>query len=347
MGRGSKKGGLNDGRRIPLHPPEFQLTTLRSKTIVALLFFLVSFLWALRLSGQVAWERRAPVPQPRTEVAAASLDGQIYLIGGFSKEGLTSRVERYDSGTDRWTERAAMPAALHHAGAAALNGKIYVVGGFEGAKSWKPTRGLWEYDPTTDRWTAKREMPTARGALGVGVWQGKIYAVGGLGASEAKRLLENTGANEVYDPETDRWETKAPLPNPRDHLAVAVLEGAIHAIGGRFNSDYAANLALHHVYDPAADRWRPAAPLPRRRSGIAAAVLNGKIYVFGGESSQGTFSDNDAYNPAADHWQAAPPMPTPRHGLGAAAAGDRIYVIAGGPQPGGSLSNVNEMFRAE
>ena len=296
---------------------------------------------------KVAWEMRAPVPQPRTEVSAAVLDGKIYLIGGFAKEGVTARVERYDPTTDRWTGRAAMPAALHHAGAAALNGKLYVVGGLAGAQAWRPSRGLWEYDPQTDRWTAKREMPTARGALGVGVWEGKIYAVGGLGATRPFELLGNTGANEVYDPATDQWEKRAPLPTPRDHLAVAVVNGKIHAIGGRFNSDDSENLPLQHVYDPSTGRWSEAAPLPKPRSGIAAAVLKGKIHLFGGEAPQGTFADHDVYDPTTNQWQSAPTMPTPRHGLGAATIGDRIFVIAGGPQPGGSLSNTNEVFRAE
>ncbi|WDT70444.1 MAG: hypothetical protein MPW17_17030 [Candidatus Manganitrophus sp.] len=83
-------------------------------------------------AAKVAWEMRAPVPQPRTEVSAATLDGKIYLIGGFAKEGVTARVEMYDPATDRWTSRASMPVALHHAGAAVLNGKLYVVGGLEG-----------------------------------------------------------------------------------------------------------------------------------------------------------------------------------------------------------------------
>jgi hypothetical protein len=38
------------------------------------------------------------------------------------------------------------------------------------------------------------------------------------------------------------------------------------------------------------------------------------------------------------------PMPTARHGLGSAAVDGRLYVISGGPKPGGSYSNVNEMF---
>lgn len=293
------------------------------------------------------WEVRAPVPEPRTEVAAAVLDGKIYLIGGFAKEGVTGRVERYDPKTDRWTVRAPLPVALHHAGAASLNGKLYVAGGFEGARAWKPSRRLWEYDPQADRWTAKREMPTARGALGVAVSEGKLYAVGGLGTAGLFRVLQNSGANEAYHPPSDRWEEKAPLPTPRDHLAVAAVNGKIHAIGGRFDSDYATNLPLHHIYDPAADRWREAAPLPRPRSGLAATVFRGKIFVFGGEAPDGTFSDNDAYDPASDRWKSAAPMPTPRHGLGAVTAEERIFVLAGGPKPGGSFSDTNEAFRPE
>src|SRR5579884_419204 len=322
-------------------------TSRRLVFILLLLSVSLSYVLFRSAAAKVAWEMRAPVPQPRTEVAAAALDGKIYLIGGFAKEGVTGRVERYDPATDRWTVRAPMPIALHHAGAAALNGKLYVVGGFEGARSWKPSRALWEYDPEADRWTAKREMPTARGALGVGVWEGKLYAVGGLGTMGQVALLGNTGATEVYHPATDQWEKKALLPTPRDHLAVAVVNGKIDAVGGRFNSDYAENVSLHHVYDPGSDRWSEAAPLPKPRSGIAAAVLHGKIYIFRGEGPRGTFADNDVYDPATNRWQSAPPMPTPRHGLGAATIGDRIFVIAGGPKPGGSLSDANEMFRPE
>jgi hypothetical protein len=37
-------------------------------------------------------------------------------------------------------------------------------------------------------------------------------------------------------------------------------------------------------------------------------------------------------------------MPTGRHGLGSAAVQGHIHVISGGPTPGGSFSNVHEVF---
>ena len=38
-------------------------------------------------------------------------------------------------------------------------------------------------------------------------------------------------------------------------------------------------------------------------------------------------------------------MPTARHGIAVEVIGDRIYVIGGGPEPGASISNINEIFR--
>jgi hypothetical protein len=39
-------------------------------------------------------------------------------------------------------------------------------------------------------------------------------------------------------------------------------------------------------------------------------------------------------------------MPTARHGLAAGAIDNNIYVIGGGPQPGGSSTDVNEIFKS-
>jgi hypothetical protein len=66
--------------------------------------------------------------------------------------------------------------------------------------------------------------------------------------------------------------------------------------------------------------------------------------VFGGEGATGTFSENEVYDPVHDTWQRMTPMPTARHGLGSAVVQGRIYVISGGPTPGGSFSDVNELF---
>jgi N-acetylneuraminic acid mutarotase len=108
--------------------------------------------------------------------------------------------------------------------------------------------------------------------------------------------------------------------------------------------DYSQNLVVTERYDPAADRWTRVSDLPTARSGITAAVVEGRIYVFGGEGDAGTFRENEAYDPTHDSWRRMEPMPTARHGLGSAVVQSRIYIIGGGPTPGGSFSDLNEVF---
>jgi N-acetylneuraminic acid mutarotase len=294
------------------------------------------------------WRTAAPAPMKRTEVAAAAIGGKIYVVGGFEEPSLgnvlnlaiTPAVEEYDPSADRWAAKTAMPVGLHHVGIGVVGGRLYIIGGYkQSAMSvWGPVATVYAYDPATDSWSERAAMPTARGALSVTVHDGKLYAIGGYGDRA------NSAAVEVYDPVRNSWASRAPLPTPRDHLATATAAGRIYAIGGRLKGDYHRNLSVTEVYDPNADKWKRAPDLPTARSGITAAEVGGWVYVFGGEGADGTFHENESYDPARDAWQAMTPMPTARHGLGSAVIDGRIHVISGGPTPGGSFSNLNEVF---
>lgn len=294
------------------------------------------------------WRTAAPAPTKRTEVAASTLSNKIYVVGGFEQPSLgnvinlaiTPSLEEYNPSTDRWTAKAPMPVGLHHVGIGVTGGRLYVIGGYRqsGLTVWDPVATVYVYDPATDTWSQRAPMPSPRGALSVTEQDGKLYAIGGYDRKA------NSAAVEVYDPVRDTWTSRAPLPTPRDHLATATLSGKVYAIGGRLNGDYRRNLSVTEVYDPVTDQWKRAADLPTARSGITAAEVGGRVYVFGGEGGEGTFRENEAYDPAHDTWQTMAPMPTARHGLGSAVVQGRIHVLSGGPTPGGSFSDLNEVF---
>ena len=279
------------------------------------------------------WTTLARVATPRSEVATVELDDKVYVFGGFGPGSTANEV--YDPTTDTWKKLAPIPTPVNHAGAVAVDGAIYLIGGF--GPRFQPVGTVWAYDPTTDAWARKADLPTIRGALAVAVFDGDIYAIGGRGPDR------DVGATEVYDPGTDTWTSRSAMPTARDHVAVSVVDGKIFVIGGRLGS-FARNLGANESYPPQTDSWRRLSPLPTVRSGIAGAAVNGRIYVFGGENVEGTFDDNERYDPLADTWETMPPMPTARHGLGSAAIGNRIYVTAGGTTPGGSQSDLNEVF---
>jgi len=312
------------------------------RALKRMLFAVVLFLHPLPASGDPgSWSSLPPVPEKRTEAAAALLDGTIYLIGGFTPKGISSRVLAFHPETGTWEDKSPLPRPLHHTTATVAGGRLYVIGGFYTGR-WSPVAATYEYHPEKNEWTEKAAMPTARGALAAEVIDGKIHAIGGA-QRESLRLV-NTGAHEVYDPAADRWETLPPLPTPRDHLTARAAAGKLHVIGGRVNVDYNRNLSVHEVYDPKTRQWTKARPLPTARSGIASQLLNGRIHVFGGESGEGTFSENEAYDPARDEWTTMAPMPEGLHGLGSVLLAGKIHLLSGGPHPGGGGSDRHFVF---
>ena len=294
------------------------------------------------------WQTMVSASTKRTEVVGAAVGGKIYVVGGFNEPSLSNvmnlavsdAVEEYDPSTNRWATKAPLPIGLHHAGAASVGDRLYIIGGFTKSlfSVWQPVASVYMYNRETNSWMERAPMSTERGALAVAELGGKLFAIGGYNGAG------NSNAVEMYDPATNSWSTKASLPTARDHLAVATVGTRVYAIGGRLNRDYARNLSITEAYDPVADRWTRVADLPTPRSGITAAVVRETIYVFGGEAPEGTFRTTEAYFPAIDRWRAMTPMPTGRHGLASAAVNDLVYVISGGPRPGGSFSDVNEMF---
>ena len=63
--------------------------------------------------------------------------------------------------------------------------------------------------------------------------------------------------NDVYDPATNKWETRRPMSVPRNHAFAAAVNGKIYVIGGRTGTAYimtATNTNVVEEYDPATDR---------------------------------------------------------------------------------------------
>jgi N-acetylneuraminic acid mutarotase len=315
--------------------------------IVAALFLLsIVFVFSESLAQTVTvargsfWTAAESMPTPRTEVTAAVLENEIYVIGGFDGAGqVTDIVEVYTIANNSWTNGPPLPEPLHHTAAASYNGKIYVVGGY--TSPWSPSNKLFIYDSLQGKWQEGKPMPTARGALNANFINGTLYAIGG----SSDRPLNS---NEAYNPSSDTWTTKAFMPTSRHHAGSAVVDGKIFVVGGRI-SDSLENISVNEAYDPVQDTWiTDLEPMPSKRSGIAAAsssLTNSSIYVFGGEEASKTFNNNEKYDPKINKWMSEPPMPTARHGLAAVfAIENNIFVIGGGPQPGLSVSGANEIF---
>lgn len=232
------------------------------------------------LFDQEAYRYEGPVPLYRRMASATAVgaDGRLWLLGGWgqplgpeppsrtrNREGLESRVlaslEVYDPVANTYIEHAPMrqPRWLFAATFGA-DGKLYAFGGFAVPSFFSHDND----DPDDERKHSE--------------WMRQ--------AGQALRSVE------VYDPATDTWSPRAPLPEPRQNMAAALgADGKIYVIGGLTGYSNLIAQRSVFVYDPATDSWSDGPPLRTARQGhTAVATKNGRIYAIGGTNAHTKFS---------------------------------------------------------
>ncbi|TBR16874.1 hypothetical protein EPO15_18215, partial [bacterium] len=280
---------------------------------------------ALSINGVFAsghgekWTAKNGLLNPRSGLAAATLGGRVYAVGGHNAT-YQAITEVYDPVANAWSTRASMPTARKWLAAAAVGGRLYAVGGNNGSA----LTANEEYDPTADTWTARAPLPVARDGLAAVAVGSRVYALGGNGA---------TTDTTQYDPATDAWTARAAMPSGRAYLAAAVVRDKVYAVGGLGAA------TANEEYNPATNAWGVWAPMPTGRYLLAAAAVGGKVYALGGTS--GFLSVNEEYDPLSNQWTTRTSMPTARNDLAAAAVGGRVYAVGGWT---GSASGVTEEF---
>ena len=123
------------------------------------------------------WLSASSLPEPRTEVAAATLGGRIVVAGGFLANGANSRrVDAYDPPGDSWERLPDLPVSIDHAAAASWRGRVVVVGGYGPDRA--PLRAAFLYDGS--RWRTLPRPPEERAAAAaVATADGRVWVVGG------------------------------------------------------------------------------------------------------------------------------------------------------------------------
>ncbi len=111
------------------------------------------FLLATSANGQPTgqWKEMSSMPSKRTEVSVTILNNIIYIVGGFTKNGVADKVDVWNPETKKWSHIPPLPRPLHHTTVSAINGKLYVIGGFASGM-WTPVNSNYEYDPKNKQW---------------------------------------------------------------------------------------------------------------------------------------------------------------------------------------------------
>ena len=188
----------------------------------------------------------------------------------------------------------------------------------------EPDRGVWR--------TAAPAL-TKRTEVAAVMLRDKIYVVGGFEQPGLGNVmnLAITPSLEAYDPSTDRWTTKAPMPVALHHVGIGVTGGRLYVIGGYRQSGLTVwePVATVYAYDPATDSWTQRAPLQFPRGALSVTEQDGKLYAIGGYDRTTNSAAVEVYDPERNTWASRAPLPTPRDHLATATLSGKVYAIGG------------------
>lgn len=261
-----------------------------------------------------AWNRRRPLPAPRSHFAAAAPgNGKVYLTGGTT----TNTCTAFDPDTDSTTDVAPMLTNRSGHTATVVNGLIYAIGGV-------PLTSNEVFDPgdgPLGTWTAKQPLTVGRSHHGAAAANGNIFVFGGL----EDAFIITTSSVEMYDPIADTWTERANLPTGRSQCRAATVGGKIYVIGGTVPGNE--TTGVNEVYDPISNNWDTKAPLPQATTGGCLAAFGSRLYYIGGFSGNGPVDTVWIYDPETDSWTVGPTLWDARANFGCAMVDSRIFVL--------------------
>lgn len=228
---------------------------------------------------------------PRSNMAVATTDNRIYIIGGFDGFNYLNTVEVYNPSIGEFDNSVAFPAiseAKSGAGAVVIGNKLYVIGGYNGAR-YSDTVEVCDLSADKPQWTVKPKTSnwmTPRAEFGIATYGGKIYVFGGQGESGYLSSIQE------YDPATNTWRTlNTKLTEARAELKALTMSGKIYILGG--TNGRASDTV--EEFDPYEKTIKKLPRLSRAKSSFGAVVAYNKIYIVGGTDGYKVLSEVHEY----------------------------------------------------
>jgi N-acetylneuraminic acid mutarotase len=184
------------------------------------------------------WTRKQDMPEQTWGGLTGVIGGKMYVLTCIVEEDCyidfrPLQLFRYDPATDQWTELASSPLQQRHPMGGFIGGKLYATG------ATPPIAGsngvLSVYDPSTNQWASRTPLAPGR-QPGASVTLGaKLYVIGGSNVNPDGGLTQVRTVS-VYDPATDRWTERAPLPADRAGFSATKVvrdgQARIEVVGG-------------------------------------------------------------------------------------------------------------------
>lgn len=212
----------------------------------------------------------------------------------------------------------------------AIGNKGYIATGFNSIS--QRYNDLWEYDPEARIWSQKEDLPAGPRLAAVG------FSIGSKGYVGCGYKGEGTTPDNFfsdfweYDPATNVWEEKTPIPQSARQYAMGFSIGNRGYIGSGQSGLSSVPLSDFYEYNPESNQWLQKNNFPYPRISSAAFSIGNKGYVGTGQNGQGSLHYNDfyEYDPVTDVWTAKSSFPgAARFGSTGFSIGNKGYISGG------------------
>lgn len=237
---------------------------------------------------------------PYCGCSVSTVDGSLYVLGGFAQASALASVWRYDPALNSWSEVNPMSAGRAYCKTGVLDGRLYVVGGVtrERGGGLTPLQSAEAYDPQIGSWIQLPSMPFSKAqvlpaafladllkpiATGMTSYRGRLFVPQSL---YCWPFFVDVGG-EVYDPQAGSWDEMPvgmgegwPARQAGTKLSVTV-EGELYSLDPSSSLDS----AKIKVYDQQDDAWKvvtedvPIRDFTDSESPYLLAGLLGKLHV--------------------------------------------------------------------
>lgn len=243
------------------------------------------------------WSRRPNLTKRRRYVASASLNGKVYIIGGYDGQSRLSLVECLDLTVEdpQWQSVSSMSQRRGLAGVCVYKGEIYVCGGFDG---YNRHTSMECYNPLADQWRTLSGMAVGREGAGLVVAGDNIFCIGGY---DGINLLDSA---EKYDMDTEQWTNISPMSCRRSGAGVSVLNDHIYVCGGYDGTDHLSSVESYSIHT---QQWSSLQSMVVPRCYVGACVLRGKLLVVAGYDGNTLLNTVESYNPLTGKWSILEP----------------------------------------
>jgi hypothetical protein len=225
----------------------------------------------------------------------AVVDGKIYAFC-FNMQRQTIEVHIYDPKTASWSIKTSIyeqrrGSEMTLFSSAVVGDSVYFFGYGMHEDGFLNNR---VYCVSTNSWSFISPSSNVRYNPSACVVNGKIYVIGGavgedLEPGEWVRQMTGIDWVETFDPATNMWETKQPMPHAAGGPLLFVVGEKIYALGGYIE-----------VYDTKTDQWTTLGEFHPPQSISAIGTTTGKyapqkIYLFGRGNSSPSPQNGEIY----------------------------------------------------